>query len=188
MPREPGQLDPQQLQGWQQFDQQFDAEQSESFQGTIESIGTFRPAPDAAEGVRYRLRTEDGQTITVYAGPREFHQQAERRQNIQINRGDQIEVTGAPAEVDRRVVLLAQQITKDGQTLELRNEQGEPEWSQGQAQQQQGQQGQQQFQQRQQTQPGQRDPQQGGQFQQQRDQQRQNQFQQRDAEQRQPRL
>lgn len=164
MPRERGAMDPQQLQGWQQLDDQYDAENTQTISGTIETIGTFRPTPDAAPGRRYRVQTEDeDRVVTVYGGPQQFHQQQERRQGVELNRGDEIEVTGSEVEVGRRTVLLAQEITKDGETLTLRDEQGQPEWQTQQTQQQPGQQ---------QRQQGQFQDQGQQQFEQRRDQQR----------------
>lgn len=96
-----------------------------TFQGTIESVGTFRLPGTSVEGLRLRLRTDDGKLVTVHTGPRSFLD----RQDISFHHGDKVTITGAPAKVDWREVVLAAQIKAGDKTIDLRNQEGKPLWN-----------------------------------------------------------
>jgi sporulation protein YlmC with PRC-barrel domain len=98
--------------------------------GTVESVGSFKPegAPAGATGgLRLRVKTTDGQTMIVYAGPISFAEQ----KDFYVMPGDQITITGSEAKMRGRSVLLASELKKDGKTLELRDKSGKPLWSMG---------------------------------------------------------
>ncbi len=106
---------------------QFDATKVKTFEGTVQSVGTFQPegaAPGMAQGLRLRVQTSDGKLMTVHAGPRWFA----RQQDFHIMPGDKISVTGSDMKIGWRSVIVASQIKKDGETLQLRNETGQPQW------------------------------------------------------------
>ena len=71
----------------------------------------------------------EGGTIEVHLGPSNYIE----KQQFSFAKGDQIEVTGSKVKFEGTEVVLARQITKDGKTLILRNEQGIPNWSRGRA-------------------------------------------------------
>ena len=97
----------------------------ETVQGTVKNVGTFRLEGTSIRGVRLRLRTDAGKTVTVRTGPRSYLE----RQNIHFRRGDQVTVTGSPAQVGRRNVLVASQITVGDKTVTLRTREGKPLWN-----------------------------------------------------------
>ncbi len=101
--------------------------------GTIESVGSFKPeaAPAGATGgLRLRVKTTDGKLVTVYAGPTSYAEQ----KGFFIMPGDQISITGSEAKIRSRTIILASELKKGTQTLELRDQSGKPLWSmQGQA-------------------------------------------------------
>lgn len=105
------------------FNKQYDPQKTRTIQGELLSVGSFRPAAGADEGIRLRIRTSDG-IATVYAGPTWFA----RERNFDLDRGDDVTVVGSEATVDNRQVILAQTLRVDGQTLQLRDEQGKPQW------------------------------------------------------------
>jgi len=74
--------------------------------GTAESVGRFKregaPA-GATAGLRLRMKTTDGQTVTVYAGPVSF---AEQKDFFAMSR-DQITITGSETKIRSRSVILA---------------------------------------------------------------------------------
>lgn len=107
-----------------QFNQQYDAEKSQTIEGELISVGSFRPAAGADEGMRLRIRTEDGRTVTVYAGPSWFA----RQRDFDLDRGDQVTIVGSQATVDNRQVILAKEVRSEDKTLQLRDEQGRPQW------------------------------------------------------------
>jgi hypothetical protein len=97
-----------------------------SLRGTIQSISTFTVARHSVEGLRLSVKTSDGQTWTIYAGPRPFIES----QGITLHFGDEVTVMGAPARLDawRGEVLMASKIECGGQTLLLRDANGAPQW------------------------------------------------------------
>ena len=89
------------------------------------SVGTFRPEGTSAEGLRLRVKTDDGKTVTVHAGPRPYVE----RQNIDFHYGDEVTITGSPAKDGWRDVIVASQIKKGDKTLDLRTKEGKPRWN-----------------------------------------------------------
>jgi hypothetical protein len=96
------------------------------------------------------VTTDDGNLVTVYAGPQWYAQQ----NDFYVKPGDKINVTGSQTKIGWRPVLVASQIQAGDRTLRLRNEAGLPLWQSQPT----GQQGQQQ---RQSTTPSQRPGQSG---------------------------
>ncbi len=98
--------------------------------GTVESVGSFKPegAPAGATGgLRLRVKTAGGQTMTVYAGPISYAEQ----KNFFVMPGDQITITGSETKIRSRSVILASELKKGDQTLQLRDKSGKPLWSMG---------------------------------------------------------
>lgn len=104
----------------------FDAKKIEDISGTIESIGSYHPEPGSAPGMRLRVKTDDGKTVTVYGGPHLYGQS----KKIYFSTGDKVTVTGSRTKVSDREVLLATQIKKGDQTLEILDKStGEPQYN-----------------------------------------------------------
>jgi hypothetical protein len=93
--------------------------------GTIESIGTFHLEGTTVEGLRLRIKTDDGKAVTVHAGPRPYVD----RQNIDLHYGDEVTVMGSPAKMGWRDFIVASQIKKGNDTLDLRTKEGKPRWN-----------------------------------------------------------
>ncbi|MCE5278743.1 MAG: PRC-barrel domain-containing protein [Planctomycetaceae bacterium] len=107
------------------YNKQFAADKVTTIQGTIESVSTFRPAPDAAAGQRLRVKAEDGKTYIVHLGPAGFVD----AKGLNLASGDTVHITGAQADMEGRTVVMATQIRKGDQTLQLRDQQGKPLWT-----------------------------------------------------------
>lgn len=106
------------------YNKNFKADTVATTQGTIKKIDAFTPQKDAQPGLRLRVKTDDGRTVTVYAGPQQHYLQ----QKIRFHKGDQVTVTGSKTSVDGKNVCMATQIKKGEQTFEIRNSQGKPLW------------------------------------------------------------
>ncbi len=106
------------------YNRNFDAKTVKSIEGTIESVGTFQPATGIRQGLRLRVKTDDGKTITVYAGPQWYAQQ----KDFSVKAGDKIKVTGSQTQVRNRSVIMATKVESGGTTLELRSDDGQPKW------------------------------------------------------------
>lgn len=70
------------------------------------------------------LQTQKGQQVAVDLGP------TDNLQNIDLQRGEQITVTGKPAKVSQKFVILAQQLKADGQTINIRRPQTQQQMQQ----------------------------------------------------------
>jgi len=114
--------------GWgpgTEYTKKFDPNTVSTVQGTVLSKGFFTPEKGAGPGERLRVRTDDGKTVIVHLGPRS-HLESE---NISFQKGDKITITGSKAEIYGRNVIIATQVKKGDQTIQLRDDQGKPVWS-----------------------------------------------------------
>lgn len=97
----------------------------ETIHGTVESVGTFRLEGTDIEGLRLRIQTEGGETVTVHAGPRLYLE----HQDMHFHYGDEVTVTGSEAMWDGHGVILAAQIKMGDKTIDLRTREGKPRWN-----------------------------------------------------------
>jgi len=93
--------------------------------GTVMDVGKFLPAQAGLEGLQLRVKADDGKTYIVFLGPRDYITQ----QNFLVASGDRVTVTGADAKIGSRSVLLASQIKSNDQSLQLRDVNGKPLWT-----------------------------------------------------------
>ncbi len=112
-----------------EYNQRFDPALTKTVYGTISSIGTFRLSDTPVEGVRLGVKTSEGETIAVHAGPRPYFE----NQNIELHYGDEVTITGAPSRIAawRGEFLIASTIQRGNKTYHLRNSDGTPRWSAG---------------------------------------------------------
>ncbi len=109
------------------YSKMFNPSTVKTIQGTVQSVGTFKPegAPvGASGGLRLRVKTSDGQLVTVVAGPIWFAEQ----QSFFVAPGDQISITGSEMKMGARSVIVASEFKKGDQTLQLRDQSGKPLW------------------------------------------------------------
>ena len=71
------------------------------------------------------LKKEDGYAVYVHLGPQWYFD----KQELAINVGDKVEVTGSKITVEGNMVLLVSSIKKGDKTWQLRDEKGFPFWS-----------------------------------------------------------
>ncbi len=107
------------------YNMKFNPAKTETIQGKIKNVGTFRPEKGATSGLRLRVETTDGKMVTVYAGPKEYA----AMQDVKFKAGNEVSVTGSPVTIDKKSVIMASEITSAGKTLKLRDEQGKPLWN-----------------------------------------------------------
>jgi ribosomal protein S12 len=92
--------------------------------GTVtEVIRTVPKKPNQQVRVRLNLQTSQG-PINVQLGPAAYVDQ----QPVKIVAGDSVEVTGSQISKGRISGIMAAQVKKGDQILQLRNEQGQPLW------------------------------------------------------------
>ena len=93
--------------------------------GTVEAV-TQMTGARAWSGTHLQLKTAT-ETFDVHVGPSWFL----TRNNFDIAKGDEIEVTGSKVKFGNTDALLARDIQKGAQKLELRDAMGYPLWSHG---------------------------------------------------------
>jgi hypothetical protein len=79
----------------------------------------------ALPAVGMTLKKEDDYAIYVHLGPEWYMD----KQELDINVGDKVEVTGSKIVVDGNTVLLVSSIKKGDKTWQFRDPQGFPYWS-----------------------------------------------------------
>jgi hypothetical protein len=127
-----GQMDQsaqQDLQKWSNFATQClgdDLDKSdETIEGTIHNVGTMYTGQqaEAPDGLRFVVRTEDDERITVYAGPRD-----QVAQDLNFYRGDHVTIEGARCQIDNEQVIVATSIKNGDREYELTDKNGVPKW------------------------------------------------------------
>ena len=93
--------------------------------GAIEEVKTI-PGPGLQGGVHLMLKTAK-ETIEIDLGPEWFL----KKQNYQLNKGDDITVIGSRVKRDAGEAVIVRQITKGAETMTFRDEKGFPRWSGG---------------------------------------------------------
>lgn len=95
----------------------------ETHRGLVISVTPVAPGP-IPQMVTVQLAAER-ETLTIWLAPSWFLE----AQRFKVTALDRLEVTGSRLVVDGRPLLLAATVTKNGRTLRLRDEQGNPLWS-----------------------------------------------------------
>jgi hypothetical protein len=96
----------------------------ETLEGEIISVDKITPVKGMSYGVHLMLRT-DKDTISVHVGPGWYV----NRQDLTLKVTDSVEVQGSRITFEGKPAIIAAEIKKDDQTLNLRNENGFPMWS-----------------------------------------------------------
>ena len=90
--------------------------------GVVEELKTV---PGADEGTHFMLKEEDGKTILIHVGPEKFLKEIE----ASYAKGDKVEIIGSKVKSSEgEDEILAKEITKDNNTVMLRDGKGEPAW------------------------------------------------------------
>ncbi len=117
--------------GWgpgSNYNKIYDVNTVETISGQVTSIDKIYPDKNMAYGMAYgihlTLNTSDGD-ISVHLGPGWFIE----NQDIQINVGDNVIVTGSKVTYEGSKVIIAKEVTKGDQVLKLRDDNGYPLWS-----------------------------------------------------------
>jgi hypothetical protein len=107
------------------YNKSFDKSKLTTVEGTIESVGSFYPASGSTPGTSLDVKTKEGSSVTVYAGPQSFTMQ----KNLDLKTGNGIIITGCKTMVNGKSVIIASELKVGGKTLTLRDQNGKPEWN-----------------------------------------------------------
>lgn len=96
----------------------------ETVEGSVVRIMKFIPERGMHYGVHLALKTSKG-LVDIHLGPEWYL----ANQDMKISRDDHISVKGSAITFDGKPVIIAETVTKDDETLLLRDPDGYPEWA-----------------------------------------------------------
>jgi hypothetical protein len=107
-----------------QYQRLYDPKTVETLSGEVVEIGYFSPMRGMGQGVHLQLKT-DKETLSVHLGPKWFLE----NQDVQIKKGDRINVEGSRITINEKPALIAAEVEKGNETLILRDSDGFPLWA-----------------------------------------------------------
>jgi len=116
-----------QSRGWgagDPYNRMYNPKSVETLSGEVVSVEKFTPGRRMSYGVHLTLKTEK-ETIPVHLGPSWYLE----KQAVTFAPGDKVEVTGSRITYQGQPTIIAAEVKKDGQVLELRDAAGIPVWA-----------------------------------------------------------
>jgi hypothetical protein len=113
--------------GWgpgSSYERLYNPQTVETISGVVVSVDKFTPIKGMSNGVHAAVKT-DKETISVHLGPAWFLD----NQDAKIRQGDRVEIKGSRITFEGKPAIIAAEVTKDGETLTLRDASGVPVWS-----------------------------------------------------------
>jgi len=107
----------------QQLSRNYDPQSVVSVKGTVNKIERYQYGQGRYYGIHVLLNTQE-EVLSVHLGPAWF---IENKMKIELN--DVLEIRGSKIVYNDTLTVIAAQIKKGDQTLQLRNEIGIPVWS-----------------------------------------------------------
>jgi hypothetical protein len=104
--------------------QKYDTSQVEIVSDEVAAVKDIETKNGKTSGVGLELNT-GGQNILVYLGPHIYVD----LQNVRIVPGDNVEIKGVKITLEGQIILLAGQVSKGGEVLKLRDDNGAPLWA-----------------------------------------------------------
>jgi hypothetical protein len=102
----------------------YDPATVETVSGEVTAVEQMAPVKGMRYGIHLMLKTEK-ETISVHLGPGWFIE----RQDIRIEKGDKVQVTGSRVTVAGKPAIIAAEVVKGKDRLLLRDKVGIPAWS-----------------------------------------------------------
>jgi hypothetical protein len=102
----------------------YDVKTVETVAGTVVRLEQITPMHGMSAGVHMILKTDAGE-LSVHLGPAWYIE----RQDVKLEAGDAVEVKGARATALGKPTLIAAEVKKGDEVLQLRNNAGVPVWS-----------------------------------------------------------
>ncbi|WP_435625275.1 hypothetical protein [Flagellimonas sp.] len=105
------------------FETKFNAETIETIHGVVYMVETILTADKDYCCIHLQLENNDGQA-NVHVGPDWYLDE----NHFELRKGDMLQVTGSRITHERKELIIAMNIEKNGSNLPLRNEEGYPLW------------------------------------------------------------
>jgi len=106
------------------YNRMYNPKTIENLSGEVEKIELFTPRKGMSQGVHMTLKTDKG-SIPVHLGPSWYID----KQGVKFEPGDKVQVTGSRVTFNKKPAIIASEVKKGDQTLNLRDETGAPAWS-----------------------------------------------------------
>jgi len=106
------------------YQRMYDPAKVETVSGEVVSVDKMTPTKGMKNGVHLRLKTER-ETVSVHLGPSWFIERLDTR----IEKGDRVEVKGSRVMVDGKPAIIAAELRKGEELLQLRDAGGVPAWA-----------------------------------------------------------
>jgi len=114
-------------QGWGAntlYGSMFDPKTLQTIRGQVLSVETFTPLRQMGYGLLVMVQAKD-EVIAVHVGPGWYVEE----QNFQLEKGDQVVVSGSRMTFNEQPAIIATQVSKGDEVLRLRRDNGTPVWS-----------------------------------------------------------
>lgn len=106
------------------YNRMFNPKTIVEMKGEIVAVEQIAPMRGMGYGIHLMVNTGN-ETISVNLGPSWYID----KQKIQFKKGDKVEVEGSKVALNGQNVVIAREIRKGGQVLNLRDKNGIPQWS-----------------------------------------------------------
>jgi len=107
------------------YDRIYNRKTVETISGIVEDIRKSNQEKRMPDRIDLILKS-DKETVSIHLGPQWFME----KQTVSINKGDNVEVTESRVKYNGTPAIIAAEVKKEGQTLDLRNAKGSPLWRQ----------------------------------------------------------
>ncbi len=107
-----------------QYTKLYDKASVETITGKVASVDEVTPVSTSTRGVRLMVTTPK-EEVSVMLGPSWFV----ANQDVRIDPGDTVEVTGSRVVIAGRPMIIAQDVVKGDMMMKLRSKDGRPLWS-----------------------------------------------------------
>ncbi len=106
------------------YGKMYDPKTVETIRGEIERLEMIVPVQGMSLGVYIVVKTDKG-PISVHLGPRWYLE----NQDVKLKPGDAVEITGSRITFEGKPAIIAKEVKKGDEVLNLRDENGYPVWS-----------------------------------------------------------
>jgi hypothetical protein len=106
------------------YGRMYDAKTVDKVTGEVAKVDSIIPMRGMSGGVHVALKTEQGE-VSVHLGPQWYLE----NQDVKIEPGDRVEITGSRVTVQGKPAIIAAEVRKGDEVLQLRDAAGVPVWA-----------------------------------------------------------
>ena len=106
------------------YGRMYDAKTVDKVTGEVAKVDTITPMRGMSGGVHVALKSEQGE-VSVHLGPQWYLE----NQDVKIEPGDRVEITGSRVTVEGKPTIIAAEVRKGDEVLQLRDAAGVPVWA-----------------------------------------------------------